>query len=63
MLISLPASHNPVSAKYGRITRFSRSVIGILSKGLNTVGHIEINALGQINLCLGGATPSSKLSG
>jgi putative transposase len=35
----------------------------ILAKGLNTVGHTGINAPRQNNLCLGGATPSSKLTG
>ena len=44
--------------------RDHNAAIAILNKGLRTTpGHGEINALGQINRCLGGATPSSKLSG
>ena len=44
--------------------RDHNAAIQILNKGLkNTVGHTEINASGQINLCLGGETPSSKLAG
>ncbi|MCC5665080.1 transposase [Nostoc sp. CHAB 5784] len=36
----------------------------ILAKGLkNTVGHTEINASGQNDLCLGGETPLNKLAG
>jgi putative transposase len=36
----------------------------ILAKGLkNTVGHTEINASGQNDLCLSGETPLSKLTG
>lgn len=32
----------------------------ILRKGLNTAGHVEINASGDIDLCLSGETPSNK---
>lgn len=35
----------------------------ILAKGLNTVCPTGVNASGQNNFCLGGATPLSKLAG
>ncbi len=43
--------------------RDHNAAIVILNKGLkNTVGHTEINASGQNDLCLGGETPLSKLA-
>lgn len=54
------------------IDRDENAALNILAKGLNqvgvvlnlsTVGHTGINASGQTDLCLGGATPSSKLTG
>jgi len=46
-----------------KLHRDHNAAINILNKGLNTLGHSEINAQGQINLCVLDASLKHKLSG